>query len=285
VFTPPEMSSVSRPERLARQIAGHLGTLIRDERVRRGWSLRDLAGRAGLSVTFVHVVEHGGAASLATYTALASALELQASFELIDPRRRGRTVRQEDPVHAAMGETLAERLSAGGLQVALDDPFQHYQFAGRADVLGWSRQERALLHIENRTRFPNLQETFGSYNTKRRYLPAIAADRLGVRRGWASVTNVVLALWSSEVLHEVRIHPASFRAVCPDPVDDFATWWSGTVPLPGAPTSTFALFDPIAGGRADRRRFVGLEAAAEVRPRYRGYADAVDALGLGRRLA
>jgi hypothetical protein len=174
--------------------------------------------------------------------------------------------------------------SAAGLEVALDDPFQHYQFAGRADVLAWSRDERALLHVENRTRSPNLQETFGSYNTKRRYLPAIAAERLGVRRGWASVTNVVLALWSSEVLHELRIHPASFRAVCPDSIDDFATWWSGIVPPAGTPSSTFALFDPVAGSRAGRRRFVGLDAAAEVRPRYRGYADALDALGVGRRL-
>jgi transcriptional regulator with XRE-family HTH domain len=279
------MSSVTRPERLAGQIAGHLGTLIRDERIRRGWSLRELAGRAGLSVTFVHVVEHGGAASLATYATLASALELQASFELIDPRRRARTVRQEDPIHAAMGEALAERLSAAGLEVALDDPFQHYQFAGRADVLGWSREERALLHVENRTRFPNLQEIFGSYNTKRRYLPAIAADRLGVERGWASVTNVVLALWSSEVLHELRLHPASFRAVCPDPIHDFATWWSGSVPSAGAPTSTFALFDPVAGGRADRRRFVGLDAATEVRSRYGGYAEALEALRRERRRA
>jgi transcriptional regulator with XRE-family HTH domain len=279
------MSSGSTSQRLAAQVADHLGTLIREERVRRGWPLRELARRAGLSIAFVHLVEHGGAASLAAYAAIASALELQASFELIDPRRKARTVRHEDPVHAALGEALAQRLSAAGLEVALDDPFQYYQFAGRADVLVWSREERALLHVENRTRFPNLQETFGSYNTKRRYLPAIAAERLGVRRGWASVTNVVLALWSSEVLHELRIHhPASFRAVCPDSIDDFATWWSGIVPPAGTPSSTFALFDPVAGSRAGRRRFVGLDAAAEVRPRYRGYADALDALGVGRRL-
>ena len=178
-----------------------------------------------------------------------------------------------------MCESLADRLSSHGFRVAIDEPFQHYQFAGRADVLAWSTEGRTLLHVEVKTRFPNLQEAFGSYNTKRRYLPSVIADRVGMRGGWDAVTNAFVALWSSDVLHEVRLHPATFAAVCPDPVDAFGTWWSGRPPVSAGVTSTLVVFDPVAAGRSDRRRYVGLEDARSVRGRYRGYADAAAALG------
>ncbi len=51
----------------------------------------------------------------------------------------------------------ARLLRAHDYEVAIDHPYQHYQFAGRADVLAWTRTPAALLHIENRTRFPDLQ--------------------------------------------------------------------------------------------------------------------------------
>jgi hypothetical protein len=44
-------------------------------------------------------------------------------------------------------------------------------------------------------RFANLQDAFGSYNAKRRYLPGVLAERLGLRDGWQVVTNVIAALW------------------------------------------------------------------------------------------
>jgi len=278
MFTRGAMSTEPASERVAAQIAGHLGVVVRDERLRRGWPLREVARRAGLSVGFIHAVEHGRPAGLAAYAAIAGALGLEPAFDLIDRRRRANVVRHEDPVHAAMGESIAGRLRSFGLEIAVDDPFQHYQFAGRADLLAWSIQRRALLHIENRTRFPNIQEAFGSYNVKRRYLPAITAERLGIRGGWDIVTNVVAALWSSEVLRDLRLHPTSFRAVCPDPIDAFAAWWSGGLPNAGTVTSALVLFDPILRGRSDRRCFVGLDQVDTTRGRYGGYADALEAI-------
>src|SRR5919107_1478672 len=170
------MTSGSRVDRSVGQLAGHLGVTIREERLRRGWGMREVALRSGLSLGGLHAIEHGRPASLATYAALAATLGLEPSFELIDPRTRRRVVRQEDVVHAAMGELVARQMRMNGFDVAIDDPFQHYQFAGRADVLAWSIERRALLHVENKTRFPNVQDAFVSYNTKRRYLPAIVAD-------------------------------------------------------------------------------------------------------------
>lgn len=94
------------------------------------------------------------------YARLASALGLRFEATMLDPRRPA-AGRGGDTVHAAMGELEAARLGARGFRVAIDEPYQHYQFAGRADVVAWDTDARALLHLENRTRFPNLQERPG----------------------------------------------------------------------------------------------------------------------------
>jgi hypothetical protein len=228
----------------------------------------------------IHAVEHGGPASLQTYASIASALGLEPRLDLVDPRKRAATARPEDPVHAAMGEVFAARLAAHRFSVAIDEPYQHFQFAGRADVLAWDLSARALLHVENRTRFPNLQDAIGSYDAKRRYLPAVLADRLGVRGGWASVTNVMAGLWSSEVIHVARIRRATFKAVCPDPSSPFEAWWQGSPPAAGPSTSSFVVVDPTMTVDGRTRAVVGLNdlLEAHVRPRFRGYADAAAAL-------
>ena len=75
----------------------------------------------------------------------------------------------------------------------------------------------------------------------------------------------------------LRLRRASFAAVCPDPIDAFAAWWDGAEPRPGT-SSTLVLLDPLPGRRRSRRRWVGLDALDRVEPRYRGYAQALEAL-------
>jgi transcriptional regulator with XRE-family HTH domain len=264
---------------VARQVAalaGHLGTQLLDERRRRRLTLREVAARSGLSRSLVQWLETGHPGRLESYVRLGAALGLRPDFGLVDARRRAQ-IRAEDPVHASMGEWSSAKLLSFNRAVALDEPFQHYQFAGRADVIAWSMADLALLHIENRTRFPNLQEAFGSYNAKRRYLPAVVAERLGIR-GFRSVAHVMVGLWSSEVLHAVRIHRASFHAVCPDGPEPFEAWMTGRIPT--GVTSSFVLLDPAARGAL--RAYVGGDKVAAARPRYRGYADAVTAVALPR---
>jgi hypothetical protein len=91
------------------------------------------------------------------------------------------------------------------------------------------------------------------------------------------VTHVTVALWSSEVLHTLRLRRSTFLAACPDPPDVFAAWWSGEPPMVGTTTS-LVLFDPISGVRPSRRRWVGLDALGTIDPPYRGYAAALAAL-------
>ncbi len=250
------------------------GLAIRTERLRRGLTLRTLADLAEVGVSTAYAVESGRIASLETYVRLAIALRLRPELLVFDPRRRGMVKqREEDPVHAAMGELEAARLRSLGFEVGLDEPFQHFQHAGRADVVAWSRNPAALLHLENKTRIENLQGLFGTYNAKRAYLAAELAGRVGVER-WASETHVVVGLWSAEVLHQIRRHKASFEVVCPDPSTVFASWWTGVTPEPGK-KSTLVILDPAGLGA---HQWSGLETTGWTRPRYRDYRTALEAL-------
>lgn len=268
------MSSPNSVDQRLAALGARLGDQIRSERLRRQIRQATLADTAGVSRPLIVWVEAGNVPSLETYARVARALGLRLEVDLADPRRKTAT-RSEDPVHAAMGEWLVRLLRPHGYAVALDEPYQHFQFAGRADVLSWQLDPPALLHVENRTRFPNLQETLGSYSAKRSYLPRVFAHRLGLRHGFRSVANVMVVLRSAEAIHDLRLRTASFAAVCPDPIDLFTGWLSGSPPASGL-HSVLAIVDPLAQGRS--WAIVGLERVRSIRPRYRGYADAAEAL-------
>ncbi len=170
-----------------------------------------------------------------------------------------------------MGELEVAHLRLFKFGVGVDEPYQHYQFAGRADVLAWDRERRSLLHIENRTRFPDIQAVAGSFNAKRDHLADSVARRLGIRR-FRSQTHVIVALWSAEVLHSIRLRPATFQALCPHAPDNFDSWWRGEPPEQGT-TSSLVLFDPFASGR-QRRTLSLAQALGPARPRMHGYAQA-----------
>jgi transcriptional regulator with XRE-family HTH domain len=269
------------------RIALVAGQQVRDERVRRGWTLRALADRAGVAAATAQAAEWGVVASLESYARLATALGLRPSLDLADTRDRDRATgrgprgthtrdRAGDFVHAAMNEIEARALAGPGRTVAIDEPYQHYQFAGRADLLTWDLEN--LLHIENRTQFPNLQEAAGSYNAKRRYLAGTLAERLDLGpRGWRSVTHVMACLWSSEVLHAIRLRRASFAALCPDPPDALHAWLRGEPPAAGV-SSCLVVLDPLVPFGSRRRTIAAVVEPARLDPRHRGYADAADAL-------
>jgi transcriptional regulator with XRE-family HTH domain len=252
-----------------------LGSQVRRTRLDRRLSTFELAARAGVSRTSLYTIERGEPVSIEVAARIAGALGLRLGLEMVDPRqgRHGAT-RQRDLVHFAMGDFEAGHLRRLRLPVGLDEPYQHYQFAGRADLVAWDIDVQALLHIENRTGFPDFQDMAGAYNAKRAYLPRALADRLGIG-GWRSETHVIVGLWSSEVLHLLRLRTHSFRSLCPDPASAFDAWWRGRPPTTGR-VSTLVVLDPLATGR--QRAFVSLDAALVVRPRYRGYPDAARAV-------
>jgi transcriptional regulator with XRE-family HTH domain len=262
----------------AEQLVVVLGGQLRDERTRRHLTVTELAERAHVSKAAASAAENGDRASLDMLAALAGALGLSLEMDLVDRRQKDRmlgALKAEDPVHAAMGELEAARLRGLRHPVGMDVPYQHYQFSGRADVVAWSVEHRALLHLENRTRFPNYQEAIGSFGAKRAYLASEFAKRNGLRP-FASETHVMVCLWSSEMLHALRLRAETFRSVCGDPADDFSAWWSGSPP-PKGKTSSLVVLDPLATGR--ERRWIDLESAlTSARPRIDGYASAASLL-------
>lgn len=262
-------------ERELGAVAGGLGDAIRAERRRRHLTLAQLAEAASLSDSAIHAVESGRVASLGTYVKLARALRLKPEFDLVDPRRRG-ALKAEDPVHAAMGEAQAAQLRSLGFEVRIDEPFQHYQFAGRGDVVAWSVKGADLLHIENRTAFPNIQEAFGAFNAKREYLGEQLAARAGVMR-WRSESHVMAALWSSDVLRTIKCHEASFASLGSQGATILEAWWRGEPPINGK-GGGLVIFDPIQSRRSDRRPLADPADLATARPRCRGYAEALAAL-------
>jgi transcriptional regulator with XRE-family HTH domain len=254
---------------LARMASG-MGEQLRNERIRRGWSLAVLAQRAGVSTGHLCQIEAGKPASLDAYARVAVALDIRPELIAVDPRHRSRSGGgDEDLVHAAMAEVEAAHLGGFGFRIAIDEPYQH------ADLVAWDMDARALLHIENRTRFPNVQEALGSYASKRAYFGRVLAERLGLRGGWASETHVIAALWSSEAMHTLRVREATFRAACPDGIEPVRTWWSGRMPTGRGATSSLVLLDP---GLEVRAAFRLGELTGATRPRYRGYAETAEAL-------
>jgi len=281
----PRRSTPSSPPAVAsakQRIAVQVGAVVREQRARRRWSLHTLARRARLSPSVVHGIEAGRVASIDSYARIANTLGMRLDLTLADATARVVAHREADLVHSAMGELQATRLRDLGYTVSIDEPYQHFQFAGRADVVAWSLEREAMLHIENRTRFPDLQSVAGSYNAKRLYMPMVLAERIGLRRGFRCEAHVIAGLWSAEVIHSVRMRRASFQAICPDPPWEFESWWRGGRPDERR-TSSFILFDPFATGR--QARWTDLTTTlTSARPRVRGYAEAAGRLGSGLRV-
>jgi len=252
------------------------GARVREARLRRRLSTDRLAEEAGISREMVYRVERGEPASMETLARLAAGLGLRLELTFEDPRAKGRPTRSQDAVHAAIVEMLAARYAARSVLVAADEPFQHYQCAGRADLAVVDPSGPDLLHHEVKTAIPNVGELAGAWNVKRQYLARVLEERHGFVRGFRSVTHVLTVAWTAESLHVVRLREATFRALGPDTTDAFEAWWSGGRPRAPGVTATIILLDPVERPRA--RAWVGFEAARTVRPRHPGYAALLEAL-------
>ena len=209
--------------------------------------------------------------------ASAAALGLRVDLTFEDPRAKSRVPRSQDPVHAAVVELLAARYAGQSRIVAVDEPFQHYQFAGRADLAVVDPAGPDLLHHEVKTAIPNVGELAGAWNVKRQYLARVLAERHASRGGFRSITHVLTIAWTAECLRVVRLREATIRALGPDTTEAFAAWWEGGRPRAPGTTSTVILLDPVDRPRASA--WVGLEDARTIRPRHADYVALLEALG------
>ena len=218
--------------------------------------MRELAQRAGVSLATVHQRRIRRCREpRVVRPRLGAALGMRPTLEFAERgsdrgahvhRRGARTSCTRDGRARGANACARPRCPAS----SIDEPYQHYQFAGRADVARVGSTSN-LLHIENRTRFQNLQEA--RRRVQRQAPVPRVIDRPAVStcgpRGWRSVTHVMACLWSSEVLHSVRLRRATFEALCPDPVESLEAW--------------------LAGDRARRRRDAA-RSHSSIRPRRSG---------------
>jgi len=263
-------------------LAVGLGAEVRTARERRRWTTRQLADRVGVSRALVYRVERGEPSTLETYARLGAALGLRLDASLEDPRTRARPPRGEDPVHAAIVEMLASRYATQGRLVTADDPFQHYQFAGRADLAVIDPAGPDLLHHEVKTALPNVGELAGAWNVKRQYLARALVDRHATQGGFRSVTHVLTVAWTADCLRVLRLREATMRSLGPDDTAAFAAWWDGARSPAAGITAAVVVFDPVERPRAPV--WARLADLGTIRPRYRGYVDLLQELRGARRV-
>ncbi len=182
-----------------------VGRLLRILRIRRGWRLRDVAVRCGLSPATIGRTELGLISSVAVLRAHAAVLDLRVEIRVVG---RGTDVaRLLDEEHAAIVESLAANLMRAGWAVEAEASYSEYGERGRIDLLAFHSASTALAVVEVKTELADLQDLFGSLDMKVRLAPV-----LGRRRGWpASRVVRVLAVAGTDVNRSVvRTHPALF---------------------------------------------------------------------------
>ena len=177
-----------------------VGRLLRMLRIRRGWRLRDVADRAGLSPTTIGRTELGSIASVSIVRAHAAVLDIRVEWRVVG--RGADVARLLDEEHAAIVETIASSLAGAGWLVEAES-----SYSGRIDLLAFDRASRALAMIEVKTDLADLQDLFGSLNVKARLAPGVSR-----RNGWPSerVVTVLAVAATAANRSVVGAHPALF---------------------------------------------------------------------------
>ncbi len=182
-----------------------VGRLLRLLRIRRGWRLRDVADRAGLSLATIGRTELGSITSVAVVRAHAAVLDIRVEWRVVG--RGADVARLLDEEHAAIVEALAASMGRQGWRVEVESSYNEYGERGRIDLLAFDPGSRELAVVEVKTELADLQDLFGSLSVKARL-----AARLGRRRGWNAlrVVSVLAAAATSANRSIVAAHPALF---------------------------------------------------------------------------
>ena len=182
-----------------------VGRLLRMVRIRRGWRLRDVADRCGLSTATIGRTELGSIPSVLVLRAHAAVMDIRVEFRLVG--RGADVARLLDEEHAAIVETLAASVARLGWQVEAESSYSEYGERGRVDLLAFDPATKVLAVVEVKTELADLQELLGGLSVKARLAPG-----LGRQKGWrASRVVTVLAVAATAANRSiVGAHPALF---------------------------------------------------------------------------
>ncbi len=98
-----------------------------------------------------------------------------------------------DARHAELQVWLVNLLRSAGWVVEAEVSFNHYGDRGRVDVLAFHPALRALLVVEIKTQFTDVQDVLGRLDVKRRLGPTFAAER-----GWSTSATVPMLVFRED---------------------------------------------------------------------------------------
>jgi transcriptional regulator with XRE-family HTH domain len=190
-----------------------VGAAFRAVRRRRGWRQSDVAARAGVSRSFVSLVERGhlDLVSLSTLRRLGRTLDIR--LDIYARWRGGELDRLLNARHSALHESVASYLlTLPGWTLAPEVSYSIYGERGVIDVLAYHAPTRSLLVIELKTQLVDINELVGSMDRRRRLAPRIAADR-----GWPvrTVSCWVIVSRGRTNRRRIEAHRSMLRAAFP----------------------------------------------------------------------
>lgn len=168
-------------------LRSRFGSLVREGRLARRWTQRQLAARAHLSRSMVAVVEAGSpGASLDTLARIAGALDGELIVDLRLPTVIGRTD-QDDAAHARCVAAARRSLERRGYECAVECEIVDGRLRGWIDLLAFDPASARLLVVEVKTELRDvggLQRQVGWYQ---RAAPTVARSL-----GWTVHSTVVV---------------------------------------------------------------------------------------------
>jgi transcriptional regulator with XRE-family HTH domain len=231
---------------VARLLESAVGPAIRENRLRLGWSQRDLAREAHVSQSLVSRTERciTDVVSLAEVGQMLDALGVRIDMAFRAPLISGGPA-ERDAAHAHLIAYAEGRLRRAGLQVAREVPIGSDRVRGWIDLLAWRAPDRLLIVVEVKADIDDLGalERQVSWYEREAW---DAARRLGWRPSRVGV--VLVALASRRNADFVRRHVDALRRRFPTSPSGLSSMLAGR--SAGMPVRALAFVDP-------RRRVAG----------------------------
>ena len=189
-----------------------LGHAFRALRIRSRWRQEDVAARANISRSVVSRIERGRLATMTVGKLRQVSEALDAELE-IRLRWNGEGLdRLLDQAHAALVDTMVQRLRAAGWQVEVEASFAIRGERGSVDVIAYHRPQGIVLVVEVKSVVPDSQATIHGLDRKSRLAPQVAAAR-----GWEcrSVARLLAIGDSSTSRRRIAQLSATYAAAFP----------------------------------------------------------------------
>jgi len=156
-----------------------LARLLRELRLRLGWSQEVAATKARISRSSYSEIERG----MIQRVGLGKLRSVAAVFEVrlvLEPRWRGAALdRLLGSRHASMSEAVSRRLIDAGWIVRPEVSFNHFGERGVVDLVAWHEATRTVLLIELKTELADISDLLATTDRRRRLV-----DRIVEPFGW-----------------------------------------------------------------------------------------------------